>query len=286
MDPYSTDNDSGLCPDWIYSDSSNVHVAKDKAWFTTYHNFHSHLSSVYRIGAPIPAVGIGSVKLTVKARPDAFTAYGTSTIEIHNVLHVPSYICNVLGRPLASVYQIDLGGSHDNGGPPSRGRLSVSGQEIAHFQVDPARPFSLAVLPPEGMHFGPSPFKNGASYTASCHWPNEERACWQARHAQTLLEHAPPLYNPPYTWLELEYVNKCWGSEFRFLTQCRLKLHEERDRSEGRRIVRALMKGKEPAENEEKYIEVEGDLSDCLRLDRDRGVVRSKDLSAPRAPFF
>lgn len=224
---------------------------------------------MYGIGAAVPVIGIGSVKLTVKARPDSFTVYGISTIELHNVLHVPSYICNVLGRPLASVYQINLGGPHDEGGSPSRdgspsrGGLSLSGREIAHFRVKPDRPFSLAVLPPEGLQFGPSPFKDGASYTASCYWPNEERVRWQAMQDEALRQYAPPLYKPPYTWLELEYVNKRWGSEFRFLTQYRLKLHEERDRSEGRRIVRALMRGQDP-KKEEGYIEIEGKLGDYL----------------------
>jgi len=208
-------------------------------------------------------IGIGSVKLTVKARPDSFTVYGISTIELHSVLHVPSHICNVLGRPLANVYQVNLGGLHDEDKPLSRGGLSLSGREIAHFRDKPDRPFSLAVLPPEGLQFGPSPFNNGASYTASCYWPNEERVRWQAMHDEALHQHAPPLYKPPYTWLELDYINKRWGSEFRFLTQYRLKLHEERDRSEGRRIVRALMRGQDP-EKEEGYIDIEGKLGDYL----------------------
>lgn len=209
-------------------------------------------------------IGIGTVKLTVKAQPGTFTVYGTSTVELHNVLYVPDNFCNVIGRPLASVYQIDLGGSVREGGPPSRGGLSLHGRQIAHFESGPISFFSLAVLPPVGTEYGPSPFQNGASYEGSCHWPNEERARWEAFRDQVLLEHAPPLLKPPYTFLELEYVNKRWGSEFRFLTQHRLKMHEEKDRSEGRSIIRALMRGKDPVDRQVFEVAVEGKLGEYL----------------------
>lgn len=182
--------ENGLCPNWIYSDSSNVQcvpfpstlqitltynsVAKDLAWFTSYHSFPSHLKSTYAIGAPIPVLGNGTVKFSVKALPGSFTIYGASTIELHNVLHVPDYFCNVLGQPLADVYQVSLGGSVHEGGPPSRGGLALNGRQVAHSQPGPISFFSLAVLPPKGMAFGPSAFKNGVSWAVSCHWPNEE----------------------------------------------------------------------------------------------------------------
>lgn len=262
-------------------------VAKDKAWFTTYHTFSTRLGSEYRINYPVPVLGIGTVELTVKACPDTFTVYGTSTIELHNVLHVPSHIRNVIGRPLASVYQISLGGSVREGGPTSRGGLALHGQQIAHFQAGPISLFSLSVLPPKGMELGPSPFSNGASYVVSCQWPIGERARWQNLQDQALHEHAPRLLRSSYTMVELEYVNKHWGSEFRFLTQHRLKLHEERDRSEGRRIIRALMRGRDPAEKEEEGFEIDDKLGDHLLPNRGSGVVMwSNGLSAPRVPFF
>lgn len=261
-------------------------MARDKIWFTSYQSYDSQLSSVYDMGAPVPVIGIGTVKFTVIARPDSFTVFGTSTIKLHNVLHVPSYICNVLGRPLGSVFQINLEDSDREGDPLKWRGLSLHGREIAHFRLGLTSFLSLAVLPPEGMKFGPSPFTDkGGSYVTSCHWPNEERARWQAVHDQALREHAPPLLSRPYSLAELEYLNKHWGTEFRFLTQHRLRLHEERDRSEGRRIVRALMRGKDLSEKDE-CTDIQGSLSDYLLPDRDRGFMRTRDPSAPRAPFF
>ena len=153
-------------------------------------------------------LGIGTIELAVKATPGTFTVYGKSTIELHNVLHVPYYPCNVLGRPLESVYQIV------EGSPASRGGLVLSGRQVAYFQPGPSTYLLLAVLPPAGVHFGPSMFANGAAWVVSCHWPNEERARWQSIQAQTELQHAPPLrHEDPDTSTELEDVKNDWESE-------------------------------------------------------------------------
>ncbi|KAG9203757.1 hypothetical protein G6514_002372 [Epicoccum nigrum] len=127
-----------LCPDWIYSNSSNVHVANDIIWFKSYHPFSSHIGSIYAVSAPFPVLGIGTVELAVKASPGPFTIHGKSTIELHNVLHVPYYPCNVLGRQLASVYQMVEGSS------ASRGGLVLGGKQVAYFQSGPSNYISLA----------------------------------------------------------------------------------------------------------------------------------------------
>jgi hypothetical protein len=162
---------------------------------------------------------IGIVELAVKATPWASTVYGKSTIELHNVLHVPYYPCNVLGRPLASVYQIVEGSS------ASCGSLELSGKQVAYFQPGPPTYPSLAVLPPAGMHFGQSMFANGAAWVVSCLWPNEERARWQSIQAHRELQHAPPpppspppsppSYEDLYPSTEIEGVRNDWESEIR-----------------------------------------------------------------------
>lgn len=172
------------------------------------------------------------------------------------------------------------------GGPASRGGLALNGVQIAHFQQGPLSYSSLAVLPPGGTRFGPSAFEDGAAWVASCHWPHEERVRWQAVQTQAKLEHAPPCYEDSFIAAELEFVNKRWGSEFRFLAQYRLNISEERDRSEGRRIVRALMRGEDIAEKKGNEVEVKGTLGDYLLPDRGMNGRHVRDASAPRAPFF
>ncbi|OSS53841.1 hypothetical protein B5807_01191 [Epicoccum nigrum] len=112
-------------------------VANDIIWFKSYHPFSSHIGSIYAVSAPFPVLGIGTVELAVKASPGPFTIHGKSTIELHNVLHVPYYPCNVLGRQLASVYQIFEGSS------ASRGGLVLGGKQVAYFQPEPSNYISL-----------------------------------------------------------------------------------------------------------------------------------------------
>jgi hypothetical protein len=252
-------------------------VAKDKAWFKTYHPFNSHITSLYNIGAPSLVVGIGTVEFSVKALPGSFN---TSTIELHNVLHVPSYTCNVLGQPIAKVYTIDLGGSVHEGGAPSRGGLFLAGKQVAHFQPRPISFFSLAILPPADCQFGVSPFRGGAAYVVSCRWDESERQRWLAIQAAGSTESKE--MEPPYTIRELEFVNKEWSTESRFLMQRRLDIFDEKDRSKGRRMVRAYMAGKDPLGSKEQDFEVDGTLGDYENFDGHRG----SRYGVFRAPFL
>ncbi|KAJ4321699.1 hypothetical protein N0V94_002791 [Neodidymelliopsis sp. IMI 364377] len=269
--------DDSLCPDWIYSNTSNVHVAKDKAWFKTYHPFNSQITSLYNIGAPSPVVGIGTVEFSVKALSESFN---TCTIELRNVLHVPSYTCNVLGQPIANVYTIDLGGSIHEGGAPSRGGLFLAGKQVAHFQPGPISFFSLAVLPPADCQFRASPFRGGAAYVVSCQWGECERQRWLAMQATRSTEREE--MEPPYTIRELAFVNKEWGTESRFLMQHRLHIFNEKGRSEGRRMVRAYMAGRDPHGSKEHDFEVDGNLGDYENFDGHR----SNRPAVFRAPFL
>lgn len=137
-------------------------------------------------------MGIGTVELAVKVTPSSFTVYGQSTIELHNVLHVPYYPCNVLGRSLASAYQIVEGSSTSCGG------LLLNGKQVAYFRPGTSTYLALAVLPPAGVQFGQSMFANDVALVVSCQWPNEERARWQSIQAQGEPQHAPPPPPPPY----------------------------------------------------------------------------------------
>lgn len=228
-------------------------------------------------------LGIGTVQLTVKAVPDSFTVYGTSVIELNNVLHVPSAVCNVLGRSLASMYQINIGGSSLESGLHSKGGLTLNGTQIAYFSRTSRNIPLLAVLPPKGSQFGPTLFDDAVtSYT----WPNEERVRWQTTQLKAAFKYATPQQEEPYTFKELEWVDEQWGTEFRFLALYKLEVTDEGDRSEGRRIARALMRGKEPFETGAKDFQIEGGLGDFLRPECCTGARHRRDVTAPRMPFL
>ena len=77
-------------------------------------------------------------------------------------------------------------------------------------------------------------------YSLSFRWPDEERARWE-RVKAAAVESERSSQVAPYTVEEKEWLKENWGGEFRFLHAHLLKIHDEEDRAEGRRIVRAMM---------------------------------------------
>lgn len=146
--------------------------------------------------------------------------------------------------------------------------------------------FPLAVLSPAGEEFTASPFSSEVMWTLSCHWDHGERVRWQAVQTQTAPERKTPNFEPPYTVRELEWVNAQWGTEFRFLDKHRLGIHEEADRSEGRRIVRALRTAEDPFEKEgQAEIVINGKMRDYERVGGSRRY-HTWDLVPPKVTFL
>ena len=77
--------------DWVFSTTSNVSAAKDKEWFTDYHEFTSTLNGV--AGGPVPVNGIGTVTLPLKK---FVNKGGYKDLILHNVLHAPDLPCNIV----------------------------------------------------------------------------------------------------------------------------------------------------------------------------------------------
>lgn len=175
-------------------------------------------------------LGIGTVELTVKARPNS-----TSTLKITltDVLHAPNVLCNIVGSPITDEYTIDTGKPSYAGG-----LCNQSGKQVAYFQPG-HKLLSIVVLPPAGRQLGASVFKKDGIYFISCRWDESERQKWQASQAAKMQE--SPEYLSPYTDEELAFVKENWGSEYMFLMQYGLRIFNEEDRYEGRLIIRAFM---------------------------------------------
>ncbi|KHE82781.1 hypothetical protein GE21DRAFT_10355, partial [Neurospora crassa] len=84
-----------LCPDWVWSTMSNVSVAKDREWFTTYTPFKS---TVCISGQNLAVRGIGTVNLNVKRHPARTGRRNQSILPLRTVLHVPDATCNILAK--------------------------------------------------------------------------------------------------------------------------------------------------------------------------------------------
>ena len=80
------------CYDWIFSSASNVHIAIDRSAFKTYIPFRTYVLAVAD-QRQVPARGIGSVELRLKRQPGSKESH---KIILANVLHVPTWLCNII----------------------------------------------------------------------------------------------------------------------------------------------------------------------------------------------
>ena len=72
-------------------------AAKDRSWFgADYTPFETTTGSLYTQKS-VRAIGIGTVELPVKTRPNATGPRSHGILRLHNVLHIPELICNILG---------------------------------------------------------------------------------------------------------------------------------------------------------------------------------------------
>ncbi|KAK2760928.1 hypothetical protein FQN54_002170 [Arachnomyces sp. PD_36] len=163
------------CPDWVFLNNSNVHVAKDREWFTDYTPFESYLGER---DDNIPVLGIGTVDLPVERSPDPSEQDPQSTLRLTNVLHAPSFLCNVLGGPILKHYAAMLG----SGNPRiSKGNIKDSqGQPVAYFE--PGRPLFIVKL--RGAPVGPRVIEPGHGYALTAYWDESERQRWRQATGQ------------------------------------------------------------------------------------------------------
>lgn len=210
--------------DWILSTASNAHCANHRDWFFRYKPFKSHAHGL--VGGSLDVEGVGDVELRVK-KPNRNARPSYSIIWLKDVLYCPSALCNQVSIPSLIGYEVFLRTegseiSRDNVpigiiDKPLLWKLRLSNQAPNHTSLD----------------------KDGL-YSLSFTWPHEERARWErVKAADIQSERSSQVL--PYTDEEKEWLKENWGGEFRFLRAHLLKIHDEEDRAEGRRIVRAMM---------------------------------------------
>jgi hypothetical protein len=136
-------------------------------------------------------------------------------------------------------------------GTKSRGTIKDSqGNNVASF--DPKSPlFAIKVRSlPDGPTLGPHALKKDVLYVLGCRWDAAEQIKWQEFKARNeLLNSVQDAAS--YTAEETVFLKKHYGSEFHFLTQHGLNIHVQRDREEGRAILRAVMRESETSKDEE-----------------------------------
>jgi hypothetical protein len=133
----------------------------------------------------------------------------------------------------------------------SRGTIKDSqGRNVAYF--DPkSQLFAIKMrYPPNGPTLGPHALKKDVLYMLGCRWDDAEKRKWREFKARNGIATSSP-DAAPYTDEETTFLKENFGSEFHFLMQYGLKIHDEEDREEGRVILRAIMREDEMSEDEE-----------------------------------
>ncbi|KIN05118.1 hypothetical protein OIDMADRAFT_142875 [Oidiodendron maius Zn] len=212
-----------ISPDWVFSNSSNVSVAKDRGWFSSYTPFTSRLGSLVG-NVDTAVVGIGSVEIPVKLRNRRRNGQTHSTIRLDEVLHAPTSLCNILGRDFMSQYDIDVrvGGAIKDS----------EGRSAGYFDEDKVL-FCLKLSgPPVGPTTTPSLFlranaNSGRVMYINALWADAERARWRAVK--------------PYTDAEKVWLKQNYKDEYHFLQQHGLSIYKDEDREDGRAMARSLM---------------------------------------------
>jgi len=163
---------------------------------------------------------------------------GIGTVELTNVLHAPSALCNIIGGPIIERYKITFGSAWQ----VSKGSITDrEGRPVAYF--DPRRPLFQVRL--RGPPVGPRVLQDDGAYVISVLWPESERQRWEAHQASVM-----PHSRPGYTQEEKEWLRENYRSEFHFLRDFGLSIYEDDDREEGRTILRSLMQEEDEGDEE------------------------------------
>ena len=266
---------AALCPDWILSNNSNVHVAVNREWFTTYTPYKTHLTNNIFDAPPMQVAGIGTVTIqTIKHKVNKGKR-SRRTITLQNVLHAPTSICGILGRP----FLVENKGVLDFADMVLRRQ---DGSIIAMFEShrkQTAR--SAGVLQSPGLPrlklyhdpditFAESKLKPDTAWIISVTWPQAERKKYidhctaiavDVTSTTSKASKAPQTSNAPYTAAEKDWLKHKSGhsNEFHFLRGHGLSIYKDEDRKEGRELLRALMADESNDEEEAEDDEDEWD---------------------------
>jgi hypothetical protein len=193
-------------------------VAKDRGWFTEYTPFQSQINGM-------EVKGVGTVVIPTRCSLTHSGPSAHATLRLTDVLHVPSVLCNILGMPQNCGYSLAL---------TPEGIYGPDRQLTACFE--PNRPLFILTLsePPVGPEVGPKVIVYGMLHRIGARWTKDEWAEWKE------FQRALHKGDEPLTAEEKQFLKEHYRGEYHFLLTHGLKIHDEDDRKEGRKILRTL----------------------------------------------
>lgn len=218
--------------DWIISNNSNVHVANNRDWFTSFTPFETYSGQSYT-DSRLEVAGIGTVQLNVKLyKRNRARQANSRIITLHDVLYAPSAVCNIFGQPSSSDYGFQLDFSQNSGTV-----IDQDGNRAGLIEITKSPHLRL-----HGRRGGWSSLDADKKYMINAWWPDTERARWNAYQARQQSVPAIPYDgDTPYSTEEKAWLKKNYGGEYKFLRSLGLSIYNEEDRTEGRSIVRSWM---------------------------------------------
>lgn len=191
-------------------------------------------------------IGVGSVDLPTKTLPKKTGPSSHGVIHLKNVLHVPTILCNVIGRGLRDDYDERRPYSNVPGNFP--GLISYifhrDNECLVAYTQSLGEGTNLREIrisgPPVGPRVGHSPFdpmpKN--LYAICPYWYYDEKQ----KLASLLASNRKKLIRSmPLTKTEMAWLKKHFESEYHFLRMHGLSIYNENERGKGRFILRILM---------------------------------------------
>lgn len=232
--------------DWVFSNSSNVHVAKHLDWFTSYIPFQTKISN--GLGESndesqgLEILGVGDVSLPVKTDCKKKGRDSQGTLQLRDVLYMPGATCNILGKPRNTNFEWASIGEE-----PSKLIDSTTGACVGLLDL-----VKLWRLRLSGHSSEQTSLDMGQDYIIRASWPQSERQKWEAfqrkiadseenRPANALTQSA----NARLTAVEKKWLSKHYGNEFEFLEAYGYALDDEQGRADSRRILRAIIEDDE-----------------------------------------
>ena len=233
--------------DWVFSSTSDVHVANHRDWFTKYTPFTTEINpAVFNDDAGMKVKGTGEVALCVETDSPSKKH---RTLVLHDVLHAPGSVCNIIGYPMINEYNVisDFGsGCH---------RITHLQNGACYGLLDNCKLLRLLL---KGYQPDQTSLDKNTAYVIRATWFDEERARWEEFKRQKALD--APMTNghaqdsgkqsssvtksslsPPLTKSETKWLKEKFDGEFKFLRMYNLSIYKEEDRDEGRRLLRAFI---------------------------------------------
>ncbi|RII13658.1 hypothetical protein CUC08_Gglean004428 [Alternaria sp. MG1] len=196
----------------------------------------------------MPVLGIGTVEIPTKRSPNTSGVSSHASLLLNEVLHVPDFLCNVIGQPLWST---DGYNPTTKSGTKSKGTIKDSqGRNVAYFHPESSLIAIKVRSPLDWPKLGPHALKKDRLYMLACQWAVSEKQRWREFQAANGLS-TPAQNAAPYTAEEIAFLKKNYGSEFHFLMQHGLETFSDEDRQEGQAILRAIMQESDVSEEED-----------------------------------